>query len=430
MSNNNDTGGINAAILIRRLLFFILLFGLVFFYLVLSFKGLTSAKGMEQAQLGREIARGNDYTTKMIRPAAIWQVNKNAENSGNADTIEFDAFFDTYNAPLQPFIYSAILKAVGGDDFSRFQMIEGGEQRVYRLDRVIAAVAVICFLMAIGVNYLLSARIFDSRIAGVTALLMALSDLMWQFTQTGLPQMLMLFLFSCALFFAYRALEATIEGKPSILFILIAAVFFTLLVLAKWLTIWIVVGFMIYAALFFRPKGFAAILILFVMALGSSYFLLKNLEHSGNIGGTASLNLYGGIIDSEQGIMRTSDPSDETYQVLYNLKSLILNTTRNILLQAHSLYTNLGTIIAAPVFFFALLHPFKRRSIASFRWMILIMWAFATGGMALYGLSKSSTDVNQLHILFAPLMTAYGLAFISILWSRLDFPSSNAFLLF
>lgn len=76
MTSSNKVGGFDSAVLIRRLLFFVLLFGLVFFYLILTFKGLTSAKGIEQAQIGREIARGNNSTTKVIRPAAVWQAEK------------------------------------------------------------------------------------------------------------------------------------------------------------------------------------------------------------------------------------------------------------------------------------------------------------------------------------------------------------------
>lgn len=427
MSYKNDIGGMNAAVLVRRLLFFVLLFGLVFFYLVLTFKGITSAKGMEQAQIGREIARGNGFTTKMIRPAATWQAQSNAEDSAAAAEMQLDNFADTYNAPLQPYLYSAVLKAVGGTEFSKFQMTED-KKTIYRLDRVIAATAVICFLIAIGVNYLLISRIFDVKIAGVTALLMALSDLMWKFTQTGLPQMLMLMLFSCAMFFAYQALESTIEGKNSLFSIVIAAIFLTLLVLTKWLTIWIVLGFVVYGAFVFRPRGVASVVVAAIVLSGAAYFLIKNNEVSGSPGGTASLNLYAGMLDSEEGVMRTSDPSEETYQVLYNLKSLVVSTTRNALAQANNLYVNLGSIVAAPLFFFALIHPFKRPSIARFRWMILMLWVFVTAGMALYGLDNSSLDENQLHLLFAPLMTAYGLAMISVLWARLDLPATSGFM--
>lgn len=419
MSSSNKVGGMDTAVLIRRLLFFVLLFALVFFYLILTFKGLTEPRGMEQAQIGREIARGNNATTKVIRPAAIWQAQKN-ENSN----IELDAFYDTYHSPLNPFVYGAVLKAVGGDDFDKYQMLD--DSLVYRLDRVIAATAVIFFLISIGINYLLISRIFDVKIAGVTALLMVLSDLMWQFTRTGLPQMLMLLLFSCALFFIYRALEASIENRVAIGSIIIAAVFLSLLALAHWLTIWITLGFVIYAAFFFRPKGIAGLSIIGVLLVFSLYFMGKNMEWTGNPGGTAFLTLYGGLAESEQAIMRTSDPSEETYRVLYNLNSLLINTATNILRQSNLLYNNLGAIIAAPLFFFALLHPFKRESIAKFRWIVLLMWIMGALGMALFGLSKSALDPNQLHILFAPIMSAYGLAFMSILWSRIDLPAGSA----
>ena len=54
-----------------------------------------------------------------------------------------------------------------------------------------------------------------------------------------------------------------------------------------------------------------------------------------------------------------------------------------------------------------------------FRWPLLLMWVLAGIGMSIYGLKDESMDSNQIHILFAPLMAAYGIAMISILWARL-----------
>jgi hypothetical protein len=420
MISSTKVGGFDNATLISRLLFFLVLFGLVGFYLILSFKGLTSEKGIEQAQIGREIARGNNATTKVIRGAAVWQA-KEAEKD-----INLSAFHDTYHSPLNPYIYAAVLKAVGGDDFEKFQMNEGDKKTVYALDRVISAVAVILFLIAVGINYLLISRIFDVRIAGATAILMILSDLMWKFTQTGLPQMLMLLLFSCALFFIYRTLEASIENRGDIGSLVIAAVFLSLLALSHWLTIWIILGFTIYAAFFFRPKGISGFMILGVLLIFSSYFLVKNMEWTGNPGGTAFLSLYGGLTQSESVIMRTSDPAEQTYTIVYNLNSFLITTTTSMLRQVNELYNNLGSILVAPLFFFALLHPFKREAIAKFRWIVLLMWIMGTLGMAIFGLSDSNLAPNQLHILFSPIMTAYGLAFVSILWARIELPAGGA----
>ena len=144
MITSTKVGGFDTAVLIRRLLFFVLLFALVLFYLGLTFRGLTEAKGMEQAQIGREIARGNNAVTKVIRPAAIWKAQQ-----VEGVNLELDSMYDTYHSPLGPFLYGAVLKMVGGDDFEKFQMVED-KRTVYRLDEVIAAVAVILFLISIG----------------------------------------------------------------------------------------------------------------------------------------------------------------------------------------------------------------------------------------------------------------------------------------
>src|SRR6187431_3300586 len=42
-----------------------------------GFKGLSHEKAIEQAQISREIARGNGFSTQMIRPAALYQFKDN-----------------------------------------------------------------------------------------------------------------------------------------------------------------------------------------------------------------------------------------------------------------------------------------------------------------------------------------------------------------
>ena len=149
MSTAEAPTTINAGIIIRRVLFFILLIGLSLLYLLVTFRGLDSPKGMEQAQIAREIARDNSFTTKVLRPVSIWQ---NGELRDGQPVIK-DANRDTYHAPLHPVLLSWALNFVGGDDADKWRMTEN--DTVYKLDRVIAATSVICFLIAIGVNYLL-----------------------------------------------------------------------------------------------------------------------------------------------------------------------------------------------------------------------------------------------------------------------------------
>ncbi len=415
---NQSSSPVDSGILIRRSLFFLVLIILTLGNLFVLFKGLNSPQAMDQAQIAREIARGNGFTTKMIRPVAYYQAEKTEQR-----TVSLLGFQDTYHSPLNPLLNAAVLKLIGADDADAWQM--GENEMVYPLDRVIATVSTLFFLMAIGVNYLLISRIFDAKIAGVCAILMLFCETFWDFSLSGLPQMLMLLLFSCGMYFVYRAVEAATEGRIAMTPAVIAGVFFTLLALTHWLTVWIALGYIIFAAVMFRPRGIVGITVLVLLIVAGIGPMLRNQSITGSPFGTAFLTLYNGLgSGSEVAVMRTIDLGAEPL-VLDGLISKILGTT---LLQATDIIPFLAGIIVAPLFFISLLHPFKRSSIATFRWAILIMWVFGALGLAFFGITKEKLDPNQIHLLFAPIMTAYGLAFVSILWSRLDFVASTPML--
>jgi hypothetical protein len=415
---NLSTTQVDTGILIRRSLFFLVLIIFTLGNLFVLFKGLNSPQAMDQAQISREIARGHGFTTKMIRPVAYDQAQRAQKRS-----ISLVGFQDTYHSPLNPLLNAAVLKIIGADKPNSWQM--GANEMVFPLDRVIATVSTLFFLLAIGVNYLLIARIFDAKIAGVCAILMLFCDSFWNYSLSGLPQMLMLLLFSSALYFAYRAVEATTEGRLAMTPALIAGVFFTLLALTHWMTVWIALGYIIFAAVTFRPRGVIGITILVLLIIAGIGPILRNQSITGSPFGTAFLTVYNGLSNSgEAAVMRTADLESEPL-VIDGLIAKILRTT---LMQSMDIIPLLGGIIVAPLFFLSLLHPFKRASISSFRWAILVMWILAAFGLAIFGISKDPLDPNQIHLLFAPIMTAYGLAFVSILWSRLDFVASTPML--
>lgn len=409
-SASADTGAI-----LRRSLFFLVLILLTLGNLFTMFRGLNSPQAMDQAQIAREFARGNGLTTKMIRPVAYYQ----AEKSKGAVT--FTAFGDTYHAPLNPFINGVVMKLVGADDPDAWKM--GPNENVYALDRVVAAVSTLFFLMAIGVNYLLISRIFDAKIAGVCAVLMLFCETFWGYSLSGLPQMLLLLLFSCGAYFTYRAIEAGEEGRVAMTPALIAGVFFTLMALTHWLAVWIALGYIVFAAVAFRPRGIIGISVLVMLLAAAIVPMIRANDLSGSPLGTAYLVIYKGLggAATEDAIMRTTD----IQEVPFDIRDVIQKILRMTLGQATDIVPYLGGIIVAPLFFLSLLHPFKRMPIARLRWAILAMWVSAAFGMAIFGVSTKELDPNQLHLVFAPIMTAYGLAFLSILWSRLDLVASN-----
>jgi len=408
----------DTAVVIRRALFFVVLLALTLAHLLLLFRGLDSPQAMDQAQIARQVARGEGLTTQNIRPLEHHLAERKTDGPVAMVGLE-----DTYHAPLNPLILGAVFKLVGADNAEAWEM--GPKELVFPLDRVVALVSTLFFLMAIGVTYLLVGRIFDSRIAGVTAILMLLCDLFWAFSQSGLPQMLMLLLFSCGLYFTYRAVEAQEEGRSSLMLPLVAAVFFSLMVLAHWVAVWIFFGYLVFAAFAFRPRGIAALSSLAILVLFTIFPIFRMVEITGQPFGVARFVFYNGLANgSESVVMRTVDLGATPL----SLDGLLLKLLSTTLVQSIDLVPFLGGILAAPIFFVALLHPFKRPSIARFRWMILSCWFLGTIGMAIFGIDRDATHPNQLHLLFAPVMAAYGLAFLSILWSRLPFVATTPLL--
>ena len=401
---------IDLGILIRRSLFFQVLLLLTLANLFVMFRGLNSPQAMDQAQISREIARGNGATTKFIRPADYYLAQNNEDGA-----VSLKGFEDSYHAPLNLWVNAIVFKIVGAEDPNAYAM--GKNQIVFQLDRVVVTVSTIFFLLAIGVNYLLITRIFDAKLAGVCAIIMLSSQTFWLFSLSGLPQMLMLFLFSCGAYFTYRAIEGVNHDKAVLRPALLAGLFFTLLAMTHWVTIWIALGYVLFAAIAFRPRGVVGFLVLLMLALAGAFTIVHNFEVSGKPFGTAFLTLYNGLANgTEASVMRTFD-LDATPLAIRGLTSKVL---RAILVQTSEIVPLLAGIIVAPVFFLSLLHRFKSKSIGMLRWALFSMWLTGALGLAFFGISDKKLDPNQTHLLFAPLMTAYGVAFISILWTRLS----------
>jgi len=404
-----------AGSLIRRVLFIALVTALTFSNLGLQFNGLSNPRAIEQAQTGREIARGNGFATKVLYPIAIQKAP--AGNSGLSPLQA--ASHDTFNSPLNPFILSLTMKMAGissEPDPEKWKI--SLDNNIYKLDRIVAATSTLFFLIAIGLNYLLASRIFDTRIGSVVVILMILCDLMWQFSLSGLPQMLMLTLFTAGLLNAYAATENSNMGRPTTLNAFLASLFFALLPLTHWLATWILIGFIIYSIMFIRPRGLTALLSFFLFAAFAGTFIAANIKYTGTPTGTSLYTLYDKLAGNQEVVYRSTEIP------FINLKSLFMNTLATTFEQVDDFIKNTGSIIAVPIFFLALLHPFKKPSISAFRWGIAICWLFVAFGMSLYGLDKNNAiHSNQIHILFAPIMSAYGLAYASIIWSKVNLPS-------
>lgn len=385
------------------------------FYLFVDFRGLTSKHGIDQAQISREFSRGNGLTTKFLRPFSLYQAEQQAQQMGGR--IELERFEDTYHAPLG--ILANALALSFFEEKTRLssepRQPYAPETQIYPADRVIAGTAIIFFLLSIGVYYHLASRIFDRRIGLTVAFLMIFCEALWRFTQSGLPTNLLMLLSGLALLFLYRAVENQSLDRSPKGWACLSAAFFGLCALTHWISIWMFFGALVFAAIALRPRGAVAGLMGVIFLLVILPGLIRNHIITGTIHGDAFYAIYNGLAGfGESGTMRNFQPDSESL----NLQGFGGRIALTSLDQFKQIIPYLGAILAAPVFFISLIHSFKRSEISVFRWGILSMWVFSVIGMAIFGLPEGERDINQIHILFAPVMSAYGLALLAVLWNR------------
>lgn len=374
-------------------------------FLISDFRGLSNGKAMDQAQVSRELARGNGFSTLMLRPAALAQFakNKGAMPAGNVP--------DTYNAPVNPVLNAPFVWLMR----ESWPMTQ--KDVIYPLDRMLAGVQVVWFVLAVGLNFLIAKRLFDRRLALLGMGLILITAIYWQHALSGLPQNLMLLIFSGSVYALVRAVEAREEGRQTGWWLALAGLLFGILALTHALTIWIFFGALLFVAPVFRPFWKGLLIMLAVFTITYTPWLARNYAACGNPFGSAVYATLVGVRGSEASVMRSSEIGFLREDIQSYRKKAQLGAVDQITGITKSLA---GSIVAC-VFFVALMHVFKRPEISLFRWAVLLMWLSAVLGMAAAGAAGTEDiQANDLHVLFVPMMIFYGLAFLLYLWTRLE----------
>jgi len=424
----------NFASLFRHLIVAVLMVGIAAVYILIGFRGLTTPNGMDKAQLAREVARGS-YKTKVVRPVAIGQFQ---EAKGRVPALHEVTRADTFHAPLYPVALGALFKVIGADNFEKFQM--GLDDQVYALDRWVMGFNVFWLLVAVYLSYILGRALFDEVIGMSTMVLIGTASFFWQLAETGMSHSLLLALFMAALLCMYKATLYSLRfDKSGFIYGVAAGVFLILMCLTHWMALWILAGYLVYAFFFIRPIGGVASVIVILSALAFAHPVMQNLKHTGHPFGVAFYTLYSGLGVSEDLLMKATSTA-----IPVDIKAIMLTFISNFLTNLSRVYTYMGMALAAPVFFLACLHHYQGKvlknrdgealldeqgeidnshelTVSRMRWAVLSMWLLGSIGMSIYGPGEDEFYSRQLHFLFTPVMTIYGLTMIAVLWNRAPF---------
>ena len=183
---------------------------LAVFYNMAAFQNLSSPEAMDTAQLARNLAEGEGFTTDFIRPLSLSLVFQRATNrlefgenpSSNRQTLTTSEQLwidrlqtrhpDLANAPLYPLLMAGALKLnpYGHPDVSAAENFG-----IYTPDLWIAMVNQALLLAAAFLVFNLARHLFDEQVAWVSTVIFLGTELYWRFSISGLPTMLLIVLF-------------------------------------------------------------------------------------------------------------------------------------------------------------------------------------------------------------------------------------------
>lgn len=388
---------------IRAALLLVLVVVLFFLYLFVQFRGLDSEAAMDYAQIARQIADGQGFSTLYVRPMAIWQLREAGKE------IPEDRFPEFSNMPVYPYVASVAL------GFARGHWEITPADIVYAGDRVLAGLGIAFFLGATVIFFFVGRALFDSRVALIGTGAVLVTDLMWQFSMTGLPQMLLLLEFSLVCLFLVKATQARIaEATWAMTFwIALASAGLGVMTLTHGLAVWLWLGFFLFTLIYFAPRPISGIVALLAFAAVVVPWLLRNYAVSGSPFGLFLYEAWAGKAGYEE-LIRSLVPDIDGTRTSIPHKIRV-----GVVAQAGEILAFLGTNLLAGLYFVSLFHRFRQPETATFRWLVAMMWVPAVIGMSLFAVT-APLQANDFHVLFIPLFAFYGTAFALVLWNRTE----------
>lgn len=392
-----------------RLILTVLILGLSIFELFMSFRGLNNPAAMEQAQVARNIARGEGRTTKMLRPLDVVDQNKVVRQKDKNSAPNFNAFPDTYNAPLHEYALATALKLTGYDRFEKVRM-DAEKTNIYGGDRVIAATSMVFFLLSLALAYVLFSAVFDQVLASTVVAFLGLSQLMLRFAVSGLAQpmlMSLLLLVGGCIALALRA-DRREQYGTAMLLNLLTYVLLVLMGLTHALAIWCMVGYIVFSGFAFRHKGLYSVIGMLFFVGGA--FLPEHIMLT-PMGGTVAKFLHSiyAAFGSDNVSLLMRSASDAA--VPFSNSFFFLRMLGYLFDQIGDIYAYMGGIVVVPFFLLALFNRYKNPVCEGLKWAIFGMWICTSLGMACFGQRGAMTE-DQIFIIFAPFFAAYGTALV------------------
>ncbi|HEX4120215.1 MAG TPA: glycosyltransferase family 39 protein [Verrucomicrobiae bacterium] len=379
-------------------------------YNLFAYQSFSSEEAMETAQLAHNISQGDGFTTHSIRPLAVYLLKGKTE-----------AVPDITNPPVYPFLLAGLMKVLP-------MHFKATQNWMYEPERWIALFNQALFFVAVVLLFRLARRLFDSRVAWLSAILFGATNLYWRFSVSGLSTLWVMVVFLAVVMCLVRIAERM--EKAPIGWSALAGVLVGLGGLSRYSFAWMIVPVILFLAMGGRkPRGSccAAAIICFVIVMGP--WVARNIVLTGTPFGTAGYAVVQGTPPLEQETLeRSADPRAALRRVEpFDVMDKFLANGRDIW---RNDLPRLGGNWVAGFFLVGLLMPFQSPARGRIRLFLVesIILLFVVQALGRTHLTEDLPEINSENLLalLAPLTFVYGVALFYTFIDQINTISGDA----
>lgn len=428
--------------LLKVALAWLALLGLVLLYDLREARNFHTAEAMDAAQVARNLAEGRGFSTKFIRPLSIHLIERRANERLAALPADAPAerreellrrarlrgpHPDLANPPVYPLLLAGLMKvlpfqfAIPQEDQKAFTR--------YSPEMWITVFNQAWFVVALLLTFFLARRLFDDSVAWLTTILLAGTELLWRFSASGLPTMLLLVIllgvvWGLVLLEQETATEAPRGPAWFVAWGILVGGLVGLGTLTRYAFGWLLVPVLGFLAAFLGARRWlvsGAALAAFVVLV--TPWLARNYELSGTLFGTAGFALQEETLRFPGNrLPRALSPDFSLVSLSDYARKFVVNLGQMV----REDFPKFGGSWVSAFFLVGLLVPFLSRTLGRLRLFVLACLAVLAVAQALgrTHLSADSPEVNSenLLVLLVPLVFAYGVSLYFVLLEQVRLP--------
>ena len=404
---------------LRNLVGLLFLLSLTFWYDFYQFRNFSAPEAMEAAQLARNLARGEGFTTQVVRPLAIQLV----EDTGGVDArLAKRPPPDLFNPPAYPLLLAGWMKLMP------FDYEIGDRFWQYQPELLIAVLNQLLFFFTAWLMYRLAKRLISGEMGVLLAGLLLTSELLWRFSTSGLSTMLLLAIVAGLLWVLVLLEEAArtdTRGRGWFLrWGALAGLLLGLAGLTRYATLVLIVPLTLFYALFLGRRATVVLAMTgLTCAVVITPWLVRNYQVSGTLFGIPGDTVYENTLRFPGNRLERSAKPDLT--VVQNLDFIRKAGEGLRLVASDDLLRLCGSWVGA-FCLVGLVGQYRNPALNRLRVFLLLCLVTlgVTQSLARTHLSTDSPHLNteNLLILLTPGVFLVGVTFYSWLLGRLELP--------